>query len=113
MRVDGTGLLTTKIGSGAGGYPPGKLILSRSRILTVQEAQLATSRLNASGLWHLPSYDRERAGADGAEWVIEAAAHGQYHLVSQWSPKDGPIRDLGEIFLFKLARIDVPKAEIY
>ena len=114
MQANGSATLTTRIASGAGGYPPGKLILRLAPgILTKDEAQKLISHINASGFWQLPSYERDRAGNDGSEWVVEAAVHGKYHLVSEWSPKNGPIRDLGDMFLFELAKVNVPKNEIY
>jgi hypothetical protein len=113
IQSDGSATLTTKIASGAGGYPPGKLSASTTRFLIKDEAQKLIARIDASGFWQLPSYERDRAGTDGSEWVVEAAAHGKYHLVSDWSPKNGPIHDLGDMFLFELAKINVPKSEIY
>lgn len=113
VQADGSATLTTKIASGAGGYPPGRLTASTTRLLTKDEAQKLIARINASRFWQLPSYERDRAGNDGSEWVVEAAVHGKYHLVSAWSPKDGPIHDLGDMFLFELAKINVPKNEIY
>jgi hypothetical protein len=113
VQKDGTGLLITKIASGAGGYPPGKLISDRTAALYQGEIQRVIARINGSGFWSIPSYSRERAGDDGSEWVLEAAVHGKYHLVSVWTPKNGPIHDLGEMFLFDLAKIRVPKDEFY
>ena len=113
IQADGSATLTTKIASGAGGYPPGKLSATSTRLLTKDETQKLMAHINASGFWQLPSYERDRAGADGSEWVVEAAVHGKYHLVSEWSPKNGPIRDLGDMFLFELAKVNVPKNEIY
>jgi len=113
LQTDGSATLITKLGSGAGGYPPGKLIANRSRLLTKEELQTLIAHINASGFWQRPSYERNKAGTDGAEWVVEAAVRGKYHLVSEWSPKDGPIHDLGLLFLFQLAELDIPKSEIY
>ena len=113
IHSDGGVTLITKVGGGAGGYPPGKLVDSKSRPLTKQETQALIARVNASGFYELPSYDRSKAGNDGAEWVLEAADQGKYRLVSQWTPKDGPIHDLGFFFIFELARLKIPKSEIY
>jgi hypothetical protein len=113
VQADGSATLTTRIANGAGGYPPGQLTSSTKRPLTRDEAQQLIARINASGFWELPSYDRDRSGADGSEWIVEAAVHGRYHLVSVWTPKDGPIHDLGAMFLFDLAKIKVSKDEIY
>lgn len=113
VHADESATLTTKIASGAGGYPPGKLIVSTTRPLTKDEAQKVITRIDTCGFWQLPSYERDRAGTDGSEWVVEAAVHGKYHLVSTWSPNNGPIHDLGTMFLFELAKINVSKNEIY
>jgi hypothetical protein len=113
VQRDGTALLVTRIASGAGGYQPGKLIVDRKTLLNQGETQRVIARINGLGFWGMPSYSRQRGGADGSEWVIEAADHGKYHLVSQWTPKNGPIHDLGDMFLFDLAKISIPKDEIY
>lgn len=113
VQADGSATLTTKIASGAGGYKPGNLIVNTFRALTKDEAKKLIAQVNDSGFWQLPSYERNGGGADGSEWIIEAAAHGKYHLVSEWTPEKGPIFDLGTTFLFGLAKIDIPKNEIY
>jgi hypothetical protein len=113
VQADGSATLTTKIASGAGGYKPGNLVVNTTRALTKDETQKLIARINDSGFWQLPSYERNSGGTDGSEWIIEAAVHGQYHLVSEWTPRNGPIRDLGTMFLFDLAKIDIPKNEIY
>jgi hypothetical protein len=113
VQPDGSATLTTKITSGAGGYEPGNLIVNTSRTLTKEATQKLIAQINASDLWQLPSYERDTGGVDGSEWVIEAAVHGKYHLVSQWTPHDGPIYQLGRIFLFDLAHMRVPKDEFY
>ena len=113
VQPDGTATLSTRMTSGAGGYDPGKLILNTDRPLTTEETQRIISQINASGFWRLPSYVRDNGGMDGSEWVMEAAVHGKYHLVSVWTPKDGPIHDLGTMFLFDLAKMKLPNDEVY
>jgi hypothetical protein len=113
VQKDGKGLLVTKIASGAGGYEPGKLITDSRTELSREEVQRVIAKINESGFWKIPSYSREKGGADGSEWVMEAAVHGKYHLVTVWSPIRGPIHDLGLLFLFDLAKIEIPKNEMY
>jgi hypothetical protein len=113
MQNDGTAILTTKVASGAGGYNPGKLVTNKTRPLTKSELSTITSRIETSNFWTIPSYSRDQGGADGSEWVIEIAEHGKYHLVSEWTPKDGTIHELGEVFLFDLAKMTDPKSEVY
>ncbi len=39
------------------------------------------------------------AGADGAQWILEDAAPGRYRMVNRWSPKSGPIYQVGRQML--------------
>lgn len=50
---------------------------------------------------------------DGAEWSIEGVKDGTYHVVTRWTPRQGPIYTLGRFFLFDLARLQIPKDEFY
>lgn len=34
-------------------------------------------------------------GVDGSKWIIEASGSDHYALWHEWSPEDGPLRDLG------------------
>jgi hypothetical protein len=113
VKEDGTGLLTTKITSGAGGYSPGNIITSHVRPMSKEETQRIVSLVTKSDFWNLPSYSREKAGLDGAEWIFEAAVKGNYRVVSDWSPKTGTIHELGSYFLFGLEKIEIPKNEMY
>ena len=114
LQADGSWILVTKVASGAGGYKPGTLITNVSRKLTTQEAQSYLSRLQNAGFWSVPNpiYD-DQAGKDGSQWIIEGMKAGHYHVVDRWSPKDGPIRDLGLFLAFDLAKLSIPKKEIY
>jgi hypothetical protein len=57
--------------------------------------------IEKSKFWSLKSHD-DRIGLDGTTWVIEGARAGKYHMVERWSPKDGPIFELGN-YIQKLA----------
>jgi hypothetical protein len=113
LKADGTGVLTTKVSNGAGGYDPGVLIVNRSRLLKPEQVLSVLGQIKDSSFWSLPVRDRDRAGEDGSEWIFEGVKKDQYHVVSQWSPKTGPIRKIGLLFLIDLAQMDIPKAELY
>jgi hypothetical protein len=112
-KQDGTSLLTVKIGSGAGGYPPGKLSESYTRMLTVQQTQRFLALLTQTDFWRLPNPVDDNPGEDGSQWLIEGVKGGKYHVVDRWSPKKGPVRELGMMLAFELAGIKVPTQEIY
>jgi hypothetical protein len=112
IRVDGTGELTSKIASGAGGYKPGKLIENKSRILSKEQTNKFLDQVKDAGFWELPSYE-ENFGVDGSQWIIEGVKDGKYHVVDRWTPAKGPVRDLGAALAFTLAELKIPKDELY
>jgi hypothetical protein len=113
VKADGTAILTTKIASGTGGYSPGHLVTNTSKSLTKQQADAFLHKLDADKFWNLPSPPKDADGNDGSQWIIEGVEGGKYHLATQWSPKQGPIHDLGTTLAFELADLQIPKAEIY
>jgi hypothetical protein len=113
IASDGSGVLTTKEANGAGGYKPGSLIRNTSKRLTLQQTQAFLKKIESLGFWSMPQPDRARDGDDGSEWVIEGANKGKYHVVRQWSPKTGPIRDLGTTFAIELSGLQIPNKEFY
>jgi len=113
IRSDGTATLTTKIADGAGGYEPGKLTINTSRLLSKQETVGLLAAIKDSGFWPLPGLIPPNGGMDGAEWSIEGVNNGTYHIVTRWSPANGPIYTLGRYFLFNLAQLQIPKNEFY
>jgi hypothetical protein len=50
---------------------------------------------------------------DGAQWIIEGARNGTYHIVDRWSPEDGEIRALGLLILNDLAKMKLAAKEVY
>lgn len=113
VHEDGTGILITKSASGAGGYAPGKLTEDRTRVLTRGEVSAFIAKAVAVHFWSLPSYDSDRGGCDGSEWVIEGAKNGKYHIVGRWSLDKGPVFNLGSALAFDLAYVQVPKDRLY
>jgi len=71
------------------------------------------AQLRRVDFWSLPSHTDEENGADGAEWIIEGVKEGKYHVVRRWSPEKGPIRELGLVFVFGMAQMNIPKDQVY
>jgi hypothetical protein len=113
LQSDGSWILVTKIASGAGGYSPGKLTTNTSRKLTAQDVQNLLSKFESSGFWNAPNPVNDQTGTDGSQWIIEGVKAGHYHVIDRWSPKNGPARDLGLFLAFELAKLSIPKNEIY
>ncbi len=112
ITADGTGKLTVKIADGAGGYKPGKLIKNTSSSVATEETNRFLEQIKNAGFWELSSYEKT-SGCDGAEWIIEGVKDGKYHVVNRWSPRNGPVRDLGMRLAFDLAHLKIPKDELY
>lgn len=108
VNSDGTSRLTMKVTNGTGGYDPGRLVKSEIYALTRATTDLFLKSLEDNRLWQLASVDRSLIGADGAAWVIEAVKDGKYHVVDRWSPNDGPIRVIGSVMLYRLAKLKIP-----
>lgn len=113
LQADGSWILTTKVASGAGGYSPGTLTTNTSRQLTAQEAQSFRDKVAKDGFWNAPNPVNDQAGTDGSQWIIEGVKAGRYHVIDRWMPKNGPARDLGKFLAFDLAKLSIPKDEIY
>ena len=113
VHEDGTGTLVTKSASGAGGYAPGKLTEDTTSTLTREQVSTFVDKTVALHLWELPSYDANRSGCDGSEWVIEAVKGGRYHIVGRWSPDEGPVFELGSALAFELAQVRVLEGQLY
>jgi hypothetical protein len=98
---DGKYHMVAKELSGAGGYQPGTLKRMIVRDLLPTEAQQFQQLIRKSDFFKLPPSDCS-LGADGAEWVFEGIDQKGYHVLTRWSPKEGPARDVGE-FLLRLS----------
>jgi hypothetical protein len=125
IHQDGTGLLTTKSTNGQGGYKPGELVINKTRALTKKQTSQALARINGNGFWGLPSYEKPKEGIgtngektveiglDGAQWILEGVKDGKYQVTDRWSPKDGPIHNLGTMMLIDLAKLKLPLQQVY
>jgi len=103
--------LVAKELDGQGGYEPGKLLRTEKRNLSTSQFQSLEDFTAAHGFWELPTLDDSRAGADGAQWIFEAAGQ-RYHFVDRWSPADGPVRAIG-LRMLDLAGWEVHDLEIH
>lgn len=125
VREDGSGLLTTKVTSGQGGYKPGKLVTNKTGVLTREQTAWAVEQIKETGFWGLQSHENTKEGvgpngektvevrADGAQWIFEGVNNGKYQVADRWSPQNGPVRDLGIIMLVDLAKLKLLSQEVY
>ena len=116
VQSDGSGLVTTKVGSGQGGYQPGKLITNRTRKLTREETSWVLNGIEEDKFWTLPTNpprDASVVGLDGAQWIFEGARDGKYHIVDRWSPEKGEVHALGIMMLIDLAKLRLLYEEVY
>lgn len=112
-KPDGTSVLTTKVATGAGGFRPGVLTENSSRLLTREQTEAFLSKVTEVGFWNAPNPVNDQRGTDGSQWIIEGVKSGHYHVVDRWSPTNGVARQLGLLMAFDLAKIDMPKNDIY
>ena len=85
----------------------------RTVTLTREQVAAFSGKVTSLGFWGLPAHDSASAGNDGSEWVIEGVRGGKYRLVERWTPRSGPVFDLGSALAFNLGGLRVPKSELY
>lgn len=98
QRRDGTMILTAKRLTGQGGYDPGHIGSTTTRRLTAKESEDIRQMFAASDLIAFKTNPCD-LGADGAVWLVETRVGGQYRIVKQWSPQNGPVRRTGMALL--------------
>lgn len=98
--------------SGRGGYEPGTVLRRVEKQIPVASLKRLDEALARADFWALPVNSPNDVGFDGSRWVIEGRRANTYHVVDRFTPRDGPFKALGLLFL-QLAGIDVPAAEIY
>ena len=111
LKPDGAGELTTKVGTGTGGYDPGHVATNAVKPLTKEHVKRLLSAIQAAEFWNLPSYEQS-GGHDGARWIVEGIDAGKYHVVDRWSPGKGPVRTLGLLFIDE-SGLKIPKGYVY
>jgi hypothetical protein len=110
LEIDpaGTCTLISKKTSGQGGYFTGRLVVNESRNLPRQTVSTFLEHLKKANFWYAEVVCD--GGLDGAEWILEGAKGGSYHVARQWSPREGPFREAA-LFLLELSGMKV--GEIY
>ena len=107
--------LFAKISKGAGGYEPGSIIFDTTISIAGNEWIVLKNKIVDTHFWQLKTENREDAGKDGSEWIIEAVKENKYHMVTRWTPskeRQGNFRDLGE-YLVSLSKIKIETDYIY
>lgn len=119
VAPDGSGTLTVKATSGRGGYEPGTLVTYQRRAMPRAEVRQFLARLSTARFWALPTREPaiEEDGsitvkADGAQWILEGARRGRYHVASRWSPEPGAYREAA-LWLVRLAGLRIEPDRIY
>ncbi|RZJ44199.1 MAG: hypothetical protein EON87_10470 [Brevundimonas sp.] len=93
-RADGRVTMTATELSGKGGYEPGIVARRVERQLSAEEIVALTRTLATTAV--LDQTPGEcRLGMDGSEWIIEATGPEGYRYVERWTPRDGPVREVG------------------
>jgi hypothetical protein len=98
IATDGSGELVVKVLNGAGGYEPGHLIQDRKITVSKDDVNDFLQLLEKANFWSSPT-EEGAGGCDGAQWVMEAAKRGRYHVVDRWSPKEGDAYRNAALFL--------------
>jgi hypothetical protein len=114
--ADRTGILASKETGGHGGYEPGKLIRDRTVKLSKEQVDWFCDRLEDLGFWKLPAWPKPdgTVGCDGAQWIVEGAKGGRYHVVDRWSPERGdPVHAIGTILMIDLAGFKLLYQDVY
>jgi hypothetical protein len=114
IRLDemaaGNWRVVTKMGSGTGGGDPGTLTTRKKRTLAAHDVAAMRALFKpTSWFWSTASAQAATATGDcapdqtcvtlegdGSQWILEVRAGNRYHYIDRWSPKDGPVRDIGE-----------------
>lgn len=107
---DGTGSMTSKMTSGAGGYDAGAMIWNKSFDISKAQAEQFSSMLQKAAFW--TSSIGGGGGPDGAQWVMEGIQGGVYHIADRWSPQKDDYESMC-LFLLSLSKIEVNAKDIY
>jgi hypothetical protein len=114
LRKDGTAMLISKETDGKGGYQPGKLTRNTTASLSKEQTELLLDQVQGAALWKLPTRQSEGIGLDGAQWILEMAKGGRYHVIDRWSPSaEDPVHRLGTTMMINLAHFKLLYEDVY
>jgi hypothetical protein len=111
---DGSGKLLIKVLSGSG-YKPGHLIQNREIGVSKESVDHFLELLDKAKFWTSPTEEEENGtvGCDGAQWIMEGADGGQYHVVDRWSPDEGPYRKAALFLAIVLGGLNPRYNDVY
>jgi len=117
INTDNTGILYTKMTSGAEGYEPGKIQIHETKQISKDDVQKFLDLVRLESFWELPTKIKlinpdgtVSIGLDGAQWILEGSTKDNYHVVDRWSPKNGSFKKIC-LYLLELSELKV--IEIY
>jgi len=96
----------------------GKMINEGTKVLSQKEWTAIVDAIQSIDFWNMPTQKNEArvarglvSHADGAQWILEGAASGKYHVVDRWSGEN----DSKEVCMqmIKLTDLTIKSGEIY
>ena len=94
-------------------YPQPGPEIKKTISLTSQELFEFKSALASSQfLSRSPPLESLSQGKDGATWIFEVKRNGRYAAMNRWSPKSGPLFEIGS-FVYQIANSYVPMGRLY
>jgi len=73
-----------KMLDGKGGYELGKIIIDKSKQLTINDWKNFIDKIDPKHFWNIPTVSNALIGTDGSEWLLEGNLQGKYHVVERW-----------------------------
>jgi hypothetical protein len=87
-------------------------VASSAQSLSKEQVGRVVSLIEQADFWKMTTEGEEPQGLDGAEWVLEGAQAGQYHVVTRWDASGTPFGK-ALLELLQLSNYNPPKDEIY
>jgi hypothetical protein len=105
IHPSGSGILTAKMTSGAGGYDPGELIINDLLEVPTRDVKIFLGYLDKVQFWQNKEH-ADASGLDGAQWIIEGVKAQIYHVINRWCPNEKSFRDLA-LYLIELGHLKI------
>jgi hypothetical protein len=94
-------------------YPQSGPEIEKTISLTNEELfEFKSALANSQFLENAPSPESLSQGKDGSTWIFEVKRNGRYASMNRWSPKSGPLYEIGS-FVFQMANSYVPMGRLY
>jgi len=96
----------------------GKMINEGTKVLSQKEWATLVTAIQSIDFWNMPTQKNEAKvikiqslHLDGAQWILEGAASGKYHVIDRWSSEN----DMKEVCMqfVKLTNLTIKSGEIY